>query len=101
MIGDKKPFEFVSFYTTQGFGISVAFLGNIAVVSGRDVIHRGAPALGSYARILTFNDRVFGATMINRTKELNVLAKFIAKKVSIADKRVALADADFDLSQLL
>lgn len=101
MLGQKKPFRFVSFYTTQGFGISIAFVGTVAVLPGREVVHRGSPDLGSYARLLAQNNRIVGATMLNRTKELGVISKLIEQRVNVSDKHIQLADADFDLKGLL
>ena len=101
MAGEKQAFKFVSFYTAQGFGISVAFVGNVAVVPGRDVVHRGSSQIGSYARILVQGDHVVGATMLNRTKDLGLISKLIEKKVSVGDKHIQLADSDFDLKSLL
>lgn len=101
MAGEKRPFKFVSFYTAQAFGISIAFVGNVAVVPGRDVIHRGSPNIGSYARILVQGEHIVGATLLNRTKDLGLISKLIEKKVPVGGKHIQLADADFDLKSLL
>ncbi|MBI4054152.1 MAG: NAD(P)/FAD-dependent oxidoreductase [Candidatus Doudnabacteria bacterium] len=101
MLGQKRPFRFVSFYTTQGLGISIAFVGDVRPEPDREVIYRGGEELNFYARLLVKNDRLVGATMINRTAELGAISKLIEKNINISDKVVALGDPAFDLKTLI
>jgi NAD(P)H-nitrite reductase large subunit len=101
MAGTKKEFVFVSFYTTQGMGISIAFVGDVRVLPDRTIVKRGSPESGSYARIIVAHDEVEGATMINRTGDLTKLAKLIRTNMKVNDKLEALADPNTDLKTLL
>ena len=101
MVGEKTPFKFVSFYTTQGVGISIAFIGDARPGPDRIVIQRGSPDIDSYARILIVNKELVGATLINRTRELTTIAKLIENNVDVSEKYNELADVNFDLKQLL
>jgi nitrite reductase (NADH) large subunit len=101
MTGEKTPFKFVSFYTTQGMGISIAFVGDARSLPDRVIIPRGSADINSYARILIVGKELVGATMINRTKELTTLAKLIENNVDVSGKYAELGNPDFDLKQLL
>lgn len=105
MLGRKEAFEFVSFYTTQGFGMSVAFVGDVRVSPDREVIERGKPETNSYARLIVLNKgsrkELEGATLINRTQELSSIAKLIEKNIDVSQKYKELADPNFDLKTLI
>ncbi len=101
MVGQRQPFKFVSFYTTQGFGLTVAFVGDAAPGSDREIIPRGTPESGSYGRIIIRNGEIEGATLINRTAEMGIISKLIAANINVASKRSELADEKVDLKTLL
>ncbi len=101
MLGDRKPFQMVSFYTTQGFGITIAFTGDVRPLSGRTVITRGSPELGWYVRLIVKQGEVVGATLINRTTELGLISKIIEQDVNVTGKEQQLVDPAFDLRTLL
>ena len=101
MTGKHELFVFVSFYTTQGLGISIAFAGDVRVFPDRTIIERGSPELNSYARVILKGNEVEGATMMNRTKELTTLAKLIRMNVDVSGAHTKLADPNFDLKQLV
>ena len=98
---DKEPFRFVSFYTTQGFGISIAFVGDVAFGKDRVVISRGSKESNSYAQVVIVGKELVGATMINRTGELTTFAKLIKNNVDVSGKHTELADSNFDLKTLI
>lgn len=104
MIGEKTPFKFVSFYSTQGFGISIAFIGDVRPEPERIIIKRGSPEINSYARIIVLNkgDRreIEGATLINRTGEMSAIAKLIESNIDVSQKLKELADPNFALKSL-
>ena len=102
MASDQKhQFKFVSFYTTQGLGLTIAFVGDVAPGRDRLIVPRGAPALNSYARLIIVGRELVGATLINRTAELTTIAKLIENNVDVSDHHAALADPDFNLKKLL
>jgi NAD(P)H-nitrite reductase large subunit len=102
MAGKHEAFRFVSFYTTQGFGMSVAFVGDVNAGEGRIIVSRGSPEINSYARlIIAGNGELVGATLINRTGDMNTIAKIIEKNMRVADRQKELGDVDFDLKKLL
>lgn len=101
MAGGHEPFRMVSFYTAQGFGITIAFAGDVRVMPDRLIINRGSREPGSYGRIITKGGEIIGATLINRTKELGVISKLIEKDTKISGREKELGDNDFDLNTLL
>ncbi|MDI6734112.1 MAG: FAD-dependent oxidoreductase [Patescibacteria group bacterium] len=105
MIGEKIPFKFVSFYTTQGLGISIAFVGDVRSDKSRIVIKRGSPQKNSYGRVIILDKgarkEIEGATLINRTSELAAIAKLIEKNIDVSDKLDKLGDDNFDLKSLI
>jgi len=101
MVGKKEPFRLVSFYTTQGFGITIAFVGDVRPGLDRKVISRGPDASGSYGRIIIKDGEVVGATLINRTQELATISKIIEKDIKVADHESDIANTAFNLSDLI
>ncbi|MCL5436147.1 MAG: FAD-dependent oxidoreductase, partial [Patescibacteria group bacterium] len=101
MAGEKQAFRFVSFYTASGLGIAIAFVGSVAVVPGREVLHRGSPSIGRYGRLIVRGDRIVGATLLNRTAELMAIVKLIENRIPISDKHIQLSDPDFDLKEFI
>jgi NADPH-dependent 2,4-dienoyl-CoA reductase/sulfur reductase-like enzyme len=102
MLGKKQPFKMVSFYTTQGFGINIAFSGDVRVDETRKVIKRGSPEINSYARlIIDKNNEIIGATFINRTQEIAPVNKLIETDFKVEGYEAKLADPNFDLKTLV
>jgi NAD(P)H-nitrite reductase large subunit len=101
MIGKREPFKFVSFYTTQGVGVNIAFVGDSRPLPDRQIIQRGSPEINSYARILIVGKELVGATMINRTSEMTTLSKLIENNVDVSSHISELGDPNFNLKDLL
>ena len=101
MVGKKEPFKFVSFYTTQALGMSVTFVGEVRPSEGKKIITRGLAEINSHARILVLNGKISGATLINRTSELNAISKLIEQNFRVAGHEAELGDPSFDLKTLV
>jgi NAD(P)H-nitrite reductase large subunit len=97
----KTPFKFVSFYTTNGFGLTVAFVGDACPVTDRVTIPRGSPEINSYARIILVNNEIEGATLINRIQEMGTISKLIEENIDVSTHHADLADPNFDLKKLM
>ncbi len=100
MAGEKRAFRFVSFYTTQGFGTTIAFVGDASPSEGRQVIARGSPESNSYGRIVIAGKEIVGATLINRTSEMTTISKLISEDIDVSGKLQELGDASFNLKTL-
>jgi len=100
MLGDHQPYRNVTFYTAQGMGLAIAFVGDVRVLPDRQVIQRGSPGANAYSRIIALNGQVKGATMINRTMDLGPLAKIIEKNINIEPHLQQLSDSNFDLKTI-
>lgn len=101
MSGKRQPFKFVSFYTTNGFGLIVAFVGDACPSPGRVVIPRGSPETNSYGRLILVNNEIEGATLINRIQEMGTISKLIEVNVDVSAHHAELADPSFDLRKLV
>ncbi|MCR4323223.1 MAG: FAD-dependent oxidoreductase [Candidatus Azambacteria bacterium] len=101
MCGDETEFRLVSFYVTSGFGITIAFAGDIRPSEGREIIARDTADGISLSRLILKADKIIGATMINNTKELATITKLVEKGTSMKHSKEKLADASFDLKALL
>lgn len=101
MLGSRQPFKFVSFYTARGFGLTLAFAGDVRA-TGRLVITRGTPAVNAYTRLIVDDehDELIGATFINRSHELHPVCRLIERNVKISPIRELLADVTVDLRTL-
>ncbi|TSC76052.1 MAG: FAD-dependent pyridine nucleotide-disulfide oxidoreductase [Parcubacteria group bacterium Gr01-1014_31] len=99
MLGERQPFKLVSFYTAMGFGLTIAFAGDVRS-QGRQVITRG-PQGNTFARLIVDeHDELVGATFINRTNELASVCKLIEKNVKVSPIKDKLADPTVDLGTL-
>ncbi len=101
MMGGRQPYRQITFYTAQGMGLAIAFVGDTRVLPDRQVIKRGSPESGGYTRILLLNGEVEGATMVNRTKDMGALGKLIEQNINVEPYLKQLADPNFDLKSLL
>ncbi len=101
MLGKKQPFRMVSFYTTTAFGLNIAFVGDMKVGEGVSVIKRGSRESGSFGRLLIKNEKIIGATLMNRTNEMAPISKLIENNFKIIGHEKELADVNFDLKKLL
>lgn len=101
MCGMHEEFRLVSFYVTGGFGITIAFAGDIRPAKEREIVVRAAADGNSLSRIILGNGKIIGATMINNTKELATIAKLIEKGVNMEHNIDKLRDPSFDLKTLL
>lgn len=101
MCGMHEEFRLVSFYVTGGFGITIAFAGDVRPSNERTIITRSARDNSSLSRIILGNGKIVGATMVNNTKELATIAKLIEKGVDMTDNTDKLSDPSFDLKTLL
>lgn len=100
MLGKRAPFKMVSFYTAMGFGLTIAFAGDVRH-QGRQVIARGSPQAGRFARLIVDeHDELVGATFINRTNELQPVCRLIERNVKVSAMREQLADETLDLRTL-
>lgn len=101
MVGKPEAFRFVSFYTTQGFGLTIAFVGDVAPGADRVIISRGPTETNSLARISIVGKEIVGATLINRVQEMGIISKLIEHNIDVSTKHSTLEDTTFDLKELL
>ncbi len=101
MVDKREPFKFVSFYTTSGFGVNVAFVGDATPKEDRQVVVRSNPEKNSLGRLLIVGKELVGATLINRTQEMGTISKLIEKNVDVSEHLAELGDVGFDLKSLL
>ncbi len=97
----KERFAFVSFYTTHGAGITIAFAGDVRPLPNRTIVSRGSPEINAYARFILAGKSIVGATLINCTAELTTVTNLIKNKVDVSGKLDQLANPNFDVKQLL
>ncbi len=100
MTGEREPFRFVSFYTAQGLGVSVAFVGDVRILPDRETVVRADGSDGTFGRLLLKDGELVGAVLINRTTELKPLTNLIAGDVRFTGRSAVLADPTTDLATL-
>uniref|UniRef100_A0A831YYH3 NAD(P)/FAD-dependent oxidoreductase n=1 Tax=candidate division WWE3 bacterium TaxID=2053526 RepID=A0A831YYH3_UNCKA len=101
MLGQKQPFRLVSFYTTQGFGITIGFVGNVRVTPDREVVPRGSAEEGKYGRLILHQDKLVGATLVNLAGELGSVSKLIEKGTDLSAKKSEISRLGTNLQVLL
>jgi NAD(P)H-nitrite reductase large subunit len=117
MVGKREPFKFVSFYTTQGFGMNIAFVGDPVkpgtatgqaprTVVIRESLNPTNPVLSSRIQLIvdtldSGRKELVGATLLNKPAEMGLIAKLIETNVDVSPHLTELADSNFDLRKLL
>jgi nitrite reductase (NADH) large subunit len=101
MVDEPTPFTFVSYYTTHGFDISVTFIGNVRPKKEFKTIVRSDPENKSHAQLLTIDNKIIGAVLINQIKSLRPITQIIEKNIDISDKHEQLSDPSFDLKNII
>ncbi|MGD0328682.1 MAG: FAD-dependent oxidoreductase [Minisyncoccia bacterium] len=101
MTGAHESFKLVSFYTSHGFGLNVAFGGDIRLSSDKTTVSRGSLESGSRTRLIIHGDKIVGVSVVNRIFELATIIKLIQDRTDISSKRKELSDSEFDLKQLV
>lgn len=94
MVGSKTTFSAVTNYTCSGFGLSIAFVGDVKNGDDKELIERMPDNTDSYGHFILKNNRIIGAALINRTSELSVITKLIHNKVDISDKKEILTSGN-------
>jgi NAD(P)H-nitrite reductase large subunit len=101
MAGQKTPFKLVSSYNTSGFGINIAFVGDVSPKQERTVIERGLSTDTNHIRFLIQYGEIVGATAINGMAELMTISKLIENDIKVIGREADLANPNFDLKTLL
>jgi NADPH-dependent 2,4-dienoyl-CoA reductase/sulfur reductase-like enzyme len=101
MAGEPTPYRFVGNYVITIFGLTVGLTGDPAVPPGADVILRGSPDRGSYARLVVRDGVIKGAAVLNAPKENVTIGQLIKQEIHIDHAHTQLADPTFDLKSLL
>ena len=95
MIGERQPFKFVSFCNSSGFGLNIAFIGDFKVGENREIISAASVADNLYRRLIIKNNKIIGATLINKINEVTAIRQIIENSVDITDKKDRLKDINF------
>ena len=99
-VSDKRAFETASTYSINFFEGNVSFVGVADAKAADNIVVRGKAEDGSMCRILLKNNRIIGATLVNRAKEQAALVNLVKKKVDVGNFLDKLKDSDFDLAQI-
>ena len=97
----RQVFKLVSSYTSHGFDMVIGFVGDIRVTPKREVVTRGSADVNSYGRIILEDDRIVGATLINRMRDAGPLTKLVEQNINMAARKRELADPNFQLASLI
>ena len=98
MTGTKTAFSAVTNYTCSGFGLSIAFVGDVKSGEGKELIERMPDDTHSYGHFILKDNRIIGAALINRTSELNTITTLIQNKIDISNKKELLVSGDIEIS---
>lgn len=101
MLGEHVHFSMVSFHSSHGFGDMISFAGDVRACDDRTYIMRGSKNERKLGRLIIRGNHIVGATMVNRTAELNTIVKLIQNRVDVSQKHTELADEHVDLKGLL
>ncbi len=82
MSGERTEFSAVRSYSTNVCGAEVIFIGDTDVNLADKIIKRGSEEEGGVTQIIVRNDRIVGATLVNRNKDRAELTELIRSKES-------------------
>lgn len=100
MLGQQQPYQFVSFYLANGFGLTLAFTGDVHPAPDREVIIRDDPQKNSYTRLMLKDNKIVGGIMINQTANLSLVTKLIQDKVDVRAHKEELSNVQIPLDQI-
>ena len=77
MTGGREPFQMTTSFTSGGFGITIATVGNISPVPPFETDCR-QPAENSFIQTISKNGKIIGAILINNNKEISAITQKIS-----------------------
>lgn len=82
MTGGREPFQMTTSFTSGGFGITIATVGNISPAPPFETDYRptrkGQHTENSFTQTISKNGKIFGAILINNNKEISAITKKIS-----------------------
>ncbi len=100
MVGKRTEYKMVTFQTSHGFGDLIGFVGDTRPALGRTVVYRVAPEKNSIVRIIISEEKIIGATLINRMAEMGTITKLIKDGVKVSGMLESIINPEFDLKTL-
>lgn len=100
MTGIREPFRFISFYTTQGLGLAIAFVGDVRIDATKRVIERRPPDQSWFVRFIVQGDELVGATLLNRSGDIMAIRQLIERNAKVPPIEQKLADPSMPLESL-
>jgi NAD(P)H-nitrite reductase large subunit len=85
MTGERTEFSAVRAYSTNVCGAEVIFIGDTEHRLADKIIKRGSLEENGVAQIFVRNEKIVGATLVNRNKDRAELTKMIQAKASAND----------------
>lgn len=91
MSGEQVPFELVSSYSINVFGLEAIFLGDVEVSEADEVHVVGSLESGGITQVFERNKRVVGGVMLNRNRDRILITKAIKNKQSFSELEFVVA----------
>jgi len=85
MSGEQVPFELVSSYSINVFGLEAIFLGDVEVSEADEVYVVGSLESGGITQVFERNKRVVGGVLLNRNRDRILITKAIKNKQSFSE----------------
>lgn len=83
-----KPFEAVTSYYVSVFDTDISFVGDVHIHTGITAVPRGSARGGAYGRIMIRDERVVGATLINRFAERGPIEQLILSRKHLQQRDI-------------
>ena len=83
MAGEQNAFSAVRAYSTNVCGIEVIFIGDTDIRLAEKIVRRGSLKEGGVSQIFIRNERIVGATLVNRNSDRAELTKLISEKATL------------------
>ena len=90
MVGKREEYRFIASYMCSGFGLSIAFVGDVRAGKGKEIKEEIDNEAHSYARFISKNGALIGAVLINRMQDVAWVTESIksSEDVSLVLKNV-------------
>lgn len=101
MTGHLAEITAVTSYSINFMGKDISFIGQTSVRPAITAIPRGSHRSGSYGRLLMKNNRLIGATLINRFQEREPISRLISSQLPVNEFLADLTDESIPLAKLV
>lgn len=99
---ERRAYEQVSFHSSQGFGYTIGWVGDVRPLSEREIVHIPVEdEVEDHCRIILHKGRVIGGTTVNRPDLMMTITKLVKGRHDVRAHLNALRKGEVGLKELV